>query len=200
MSTEDFEYLELRLDVIEDIDTDKAKDIIESLKKITQKPVILTNRTKKEGGFFEKSEEERINILADNAPLVEITDIELSTEETLRQKVIDNANKTIISYHNFDETPSREYLQKTIDDAFKIGDIPKIAVKPRAIEDTYTIIRLLMENDGIIAISMDKIGSYTRVMAPIMGAPVTYAAITDESAPGQLNIRTTSRIIKKLRN
>lgn len=199
LSEENFDYLELRLDVIDDIDTDKAKDIIESIKKITQKPIILTNRTKNEGGFFERSEEERIKILSDNAHLVEITDVELSTQEHLRQMVTDNANKTIISYHNFDETPSEDTLQETIDKSFEIGDIPKIAVKPHTMEDTYIILRLLMKNKGIIAISMDSIGSYTRIMAPIMGAPVTYAAITDESAPGQLDIKTTTLMIKKLK-
>jgi len=192
--------LELRLDVIPDITSSKANEIIKSIKEITQKPIILTNRTKKEGGFFEKTEEERIKILSDNAHLVEITDIELSTDEELRQRVIDNANKTIISYHNFQETPGKDRLQEIIDCSFKIGDIPKIAVKPNKMEDTYTILELLIKNQGIIAISMDKLGSYTRVIGPVMGAPVTYAAINNESAPGQLDIRTTSEMIKKLKN
>jgi len=192
--------LELRLDVIPDITSSKANEIIKSIKEITQKPIILTNRTKKEGGFFEKTEEERIKILSDNAHLVEITDIELSTDEELRQRVIDNANKTIISYHNFQETPGKDRLQEIIDRSFKIGDIPKIAVKPNKMEDTYTILELLIKNQGIIAISMDKLGSYTRVIGPVMGAPVTYAAINNESAPGQLDIRTTSEMIKKLKN
>ena len=200
LSEENFDYLELRLDVIDNIDTEKARDIIESVKNITQKPIILTNRTKKEGGLFEKTEEERIKILSDNAPLVEITDIELSTDKHLRQKVVDAANKTIISYHNFDKTPSEECLQQTIDKAFNVGDIPKIAVKPQSIDDTYVILRLLMKNRGIIAISMDDIGSYTRVIAPLMGAPVTYAAINAQSAPGQLDIKTTTEMIKKLKN
>lgn len=199
LSNEDIDYLELRLDCIKDITSDKAEDIIKSIKKITQTPIILTNRTSKEGGFFEKSEEERIKILADNAHLVEITDIELSTEKELRQIVINNANKSIVSYHNFQKTPSQDYLQEVIDDSFKIGDIPKIAVKPTKIEDTYTILQLLIQNKGIIAISMDKIGTYTRVMGPVLGAPITYAAINNESAPGQLDIKTTSEMIKKLK-
>ena len=199
LSYENVDYLELRLDVIEDITSSKATDIIKSIKQITQTPIILTNRTKKEGGLFDKSEEERITILLENAHLVEITDIELSTDEELRQKVIDKANKTIISYHNFEKTPDKEFLQEIIDSSFEIGDIPKIAVKPNKMEDTFTVLQLLMENNGIIAISMDKIGSYTRVMGPVMGAPVTYAAINNESAPGQLDIKTTSQMIKKLK-
>ena len=134
LSYENVDYLELRLDVIEDITSSKATDIIKSIKQITQTPIILTNRTKKEGGLFDKSEEERITILLENAHLVEITDIELSTDEELRQKVIDKANKTIISYHNFEKTPDKEFLQEIIDSSFEIGDIPKIAVKPNKLE------------------------------------------------------------------
>lgn len=187
------------MDVIKGITADLAKDIILSIKSITDTPIILTNRTPREGGFYKNDEEERVRILADNAALVEITDIELSTESSLRQQVIDNANKTIISYHNFDKTPSFDELQKIVHDAFAVGDIPKVAVKPDTIEDTYTLLKLLMENKGIIGISMGKIGSYTRVIAPIMGSPVTYAAIDKESAPGQLDIETTSEMIKKLK-
>ena len=130
---------------------------------------------------------------------MEITDIELNTEEKLRQQVIEKANKTIISYHNFQKTPSEEYLQEIIDQAFQVGDIPKIAVKPESMEDTYILLGLLMKNSGIIAISMTKIGSYTRVIAPLMGSPVTYAAIDTQSAPGQLDIDTTSKMIKQLK-
>ncbi|WP_256365391.1 type I 3-dehydroquinate dehydratase [Methanosphaera sp. WGK6] len=197
---QDVDYIELRLDVIENITSKKATDIINKIREITNTPIILTNRTKIEGGFFKGSEEERINILKENAPLVEITDIELSTNETLRQSVIDTANKTIISYHNFEITPSQNYLQDIITKAYKIGDIPKIAVKPLTLEDTFILVKLMMENKNMIGISMDKIGSYTRVLGPIIGAPVTYAAIDVESAPGQLDVKTTANIIKQLKN
>lgn len=191
--------MELRLDVIKNLTSQSAEDIINTIKELSDVPIILTNRTKDEGGFFNKTEEERIKILSDNASLVEITDIELSTNELLRQQVINNANKTIISYHNFEKTPSQEFLQNIIDEAVKIGDIPKVAVKPERIEDTYILLKLLMQNRGIIAISMGKIGSYTRVISPILGSPVTYASVNDESAPGQLDIETTSEMIKKLK-
>lgn len=198
IKNEEIDFIELRLDLIDNITSSYATELIEAVKEITPISIILTNRTKIEGGQFGGSEEERIKILSDNAPLVEITDIELSTDENLRQKVIDNANKTIISYHNFDKTPSSEKLQEIIDESFEIGDIPKIALKPNIIEDTYLLLRLLMDNEGIIAISMDQLGSYTRVVAPLMGSPVTYASVEKSSAPGQLDIKTTIEMIKQL--
>lgn len=186
------------MDTIKDITSQKATHIINKIKQITEKPIILTNRTPEEGGQFTKTEEERIQILIDNAPLVEITDIELNTEKSLRQKVIEKANRTIISYHNFEITPELEQLQKLVDQAQQLGDIPKIAVTPNSMEDTYTLLKLIMQNKGIIGISMQKQGAYTRIIAPLMGSPVTYASITKQSAPGQFDIKTTSQMIKKL--
>lgn len=192
-------YIELRLDVIEDITSKKATGIIERINDITDIPLILTNRTKEEGGFFCSGEENRIKILADNAPLVEYTDIELNTDEILRQHVIDNANRTIVSYHNFEKTPSHDYLSNIVSEAKGIGDIAKIAVKPLKLEDTYILLRLLMEYDDLIGISMDKLGAYTRIIGPLLGSPITYAAINDKSAPGQFDVETTGDILKKLK-
>lgn len=195
----DVDYVELRADVIKDVTSARVSYIINKMKSISDIPIILTNRTKIEGGFFQGSEEERIKILSDNACFVEYTDVELSTESTLRQKVIDNANKTIISYHNFNETPSFEYLENIVIKAKNIGDIPKVAVKPQKLEDTFILLKLMMKYRNMIGISMDKIGVYTRVIGPIIGAPITYAAIDSHSAPGQLDIKTTDEIIRKLK-
>lgn len=193
------DYIELRLDVIENITSALASNIITSIKTITDTPIILTNRTVKEGGYFKGSEKERISILKDNASSIDYTDIELSTDSKLAQQVIDNANKTIISYHNFEKTPSYEYLQDVIEQSRKIGDIPKIAVKPLTMNDTHTVLKLLMNNNNIIAISMDKLGSYTRIIGPVLGSPITYASLDTQSAPGQLDVKTTGKIIQKLK-
>ena len=73
-------------------------------------------------------------------------------------------------------------------------------MKPETLEDTFTLLKLVMNNRGMVGISMDKLGAYTRVVAPIMGSPITYAAISQESAPGQLNINETSSLIKQLKS
>jgi len=194
------DYIELRLDLIENIDSTLAKELIGQVKHITDKKIILTNRTKLEGGFFSGSEEKRIQILVDNAGLVDFVDVELFTDNNLRQKVIDAANKSIISYHNFSQTLDIESLQKIINQAFELGDIAKIAVKPNSIDDTYIIIRLLLENESLVAISMDDCGSYTRIISPILGSPITYASVGESSAPGQLDVDKTISMIKELKH
>ncbi len=56
-----------------------------------------------------------------------------------------------------------------------------------------------MNNDNLIGISMDDLGSYTRIVGPLMGSPITYASIEHESAPGQLDVNTTRCMIKTLK-
>lgn len=199
IKNEDIEYIELRLDLIDDINTHMAKELIGQVRHLTDKKIIITNRTKLEGGFFDGSEKQRIQILIDNAGLADIVDVELFTDKKLIQRVVDASNKTIISYHNFSQTMDIDSLQKIIDEASKLGDIAKIAVKPNSIDDTYVIIKLLLENDNLIAISMDKMGTYTRIIAPIIGSPITYASVGKESAPGQLDIHQTISMIKQLK-
>ena len=194
------DYIELRLDLIDNIDSTLAKELIGQVKHLSDKKIILTNRTKLEGGFFAGNEEERIQILVDNASLVDFVDVELFTDNNLRQKVIDAANKTIISYHNFSQTMDVESLQRIVNQASELGDIAKIAIKPNSIEDTYVIIRLLLENENLVAISMDDIGSYTRIISPILGCPITYASVGESSAPGQLDIDKTISMIKELKH
>ena len=197
---DDVEYLEVRLDKIADISPELAVDIIESVKEISDKKLIVTNRIQSEGGYFAKTEEERIEILIACAPLVEYTDIEYKTRREDLERVVEASHKSIISYHNFDTTPEEKVLQDIIDHAGSMGTLTKIAVMPESITDTYTIIRLLTKNDNLIAISMGETGKYTRVIAPIMGSPITYASIATDTAPGQLDVKTTSQMIKKLRS
>ena len=73
-------YIELRLDLVENINPQLAGQIIDKVKEITEIPIILTNRTEAEGGNNRLSESQRVEILIENAKKVEITDIELSTD------------------------------------------------------------------------------------------------------------------------
>ena len=71
------DFLELRLDLMSDYDLDV-------LLNSANKPCIVTNRTKREGGQFSGSEEERVGILkqAEDAG-AEYIDIETSTPKEL---------------------------------------------------------------------------------------------------------------------
>ena len=73
--------------------------------------------------------------------------------------------------------------------------LAKLAVMPQKMQDTLTVLEVVCRCENTIAIAMGKLGSYTRVVAPLLGSPITYASLEGEIAPGQLEIKTTREIL-----
>jgi len=189
------DILEFRIDTLENPDSSEIQQLIIDI----DHPIIATNRMKLEGGFFSGTEEERISILIKAAEYADIVDIELQTLDKLRGKVIKASKSNIISYHDFKKTPTFEELLDVVKKEKEIGDIAKFAVMANNYKDTLTVLKVLLEVQNTIGISMGEIGKYTRVVAPLFGSPITFASIDKESAPGQLDIETTRNILGNLR-
>jgi len=104
---------ELRLDYIKDINRENLEGILSK----RTKPVIITNRNKKEGGHFSGSEEERLNILKRAIELkADFIDIEISSGYEVISELIRDKKETkiICSYHNYKETPDIKELEDKI--------------------------------------------------------------------------------------
>lgn len=185
------DILELRIDGMESPNPQIVKEIIEEI----NFPTIATNRTKKEGGSFNGSEEERIAILEKACDVADFVDVELQTERNLIKSITDTGVKSIISYHNFNQTPDLDFLLDIVDQEKALGDIAKIAVMPNQLEDTLTILAILSHCDDTVAISMGELGSYTRVIASKFNAPFTFAVANDTTAPGQIDIDTMKALL-----
>ena len=190
------DILEFRIDGLDDPDPDEIKGLIKDI----NYPFIATNRTSKEGGLFDGSEEERIEILFEAAKYADFVDIELKTDENYRSKIIKVSKATIISYHDFKKTPSVTELLDIVKRESEIGDISKFAVMPENIQDTLVVLEVLSRVQNTIGISMGDIGKYTRVIAPLFGSPITFASLDKESAPGQLDVTNMRNILGKLGN
>lgn len=122
-------------------------------------------------------------------------DIEYESDETFRNELVHYAKAhnciAIISYHNFDNTPSIKELNDIIDNSFKWGaDRVKIATNALNQADCARVMALYENHKNLIAFCMGKIGTITRVAAPLLGADFTYAAINKAlaTAPGQLTV------------
>jgi 3-dehydroquinate dehydratase I len=191
------DLLELRIDGIIDPNPKMIREIIENI----AFPIIATNRPQSEGGSFLGSEKERINIVKSCCGLdhVEYVDIELQTNPCLRNYILTkckDANiKTIISFHDFNETPSLDRLLEIANQQKELGDIAKIAVMPKNLEDTISVLAIMSRCDDTIAISMGELGSYTRIMASKFNAPITFATGGDVTAPGQIDIETMKLLL-----
>lgn len=131
-------------------------------------------------------------------------DIDINTPDTYLSKLIQFAQikgcKLILSYHNFKETPSIENLIGTTDKLFSRGaSIAKIACMAQTQSDCAKVLSLYENYKNLVAFCMGTLGRVTRISAPMLGAPFTYATIGNlETAPGQLNYDQTETILDML--
>lgn len=185
------DVLEFRLDGLKNHDIGEIRDTIKEI----DFPMIATNRISSEGGSFKGSEEKRVNILYQCSDIVDYVDIELQTKDEYIELIQNTNAKTIISYHDFEKTPDLNEIMYIVDKEHELGDIAKVAFMPQDLEDTLTILAVLSHCEDTIAISMGDLGSYTRVMASKFDSPITFAAGTDVTAPGQIDIETMKALL-----
>jgi 3-dehydroquinate dehydratase I len=188
------DILELRIDALDDPNPELVSRIIKEI----NYPIIATNRRMDEGGFFKGSESERTEILLAAAKHADIVDIELQTPEEHIEKIVKASKSTIISYHDFEKTPSVDHLLDVVQRERAWGDIAKFAVMPQNISDTLKVLNVLSQVQDTVGISMGDIGRYTRVIAPLFGSPITFASLDNKTAPGQIDIKSTKNILELL--
>lgn len=114
-------------------------------------------------------------------------DIELEMPDKLRQNLIELAKShhciIIISYHNYDNTPTLPELKRIIKNCKEMeADIVKVACKVNHQRDLANLVALYAGGDKIIAFGMGEEGLITRLAAPLLGAEFTYASVDDDSA------------------
>ncbi len=188
------DLVELRIDALLDTDPQSVIHLMEEI----NYPLIATNRMREEGGYFMGSEDLRTEILVEVADHADYVDIELQTDSKYRSRVIQASKSTIISFHDFQKTPYLNELLEIVNKEKELGNIAKFAVMPQNMQDTLNVLEVVNREDNTIGISMGELGRYTRVVAPLLGSPITYASLGGESAPGQLDVKNTQEIIDRL--
>ena len=110
------DLLEFRIDFLLDPDPQKVIHLVEEI----NFPLIATNRTREEGGYFRGSEVERTDVLLEAADYVDFIDIELQTDAKYRSKIINASKSTIISFHDFQKTPPINELMEIVNEEKKL--------------------------------------------------------------------------------
>ena len=187
------DMIELRLDLV-----NEPIQAIKAVRLATTKPIIATNRLKTEGGMFQGSERERIELLLQAAPFADFVDIELLAEQ--RDEFMARVNKpVIVSYHDFLGMPDEDEMATILENMKKTGAIyAKIAVTPKNLRDNLRILGLLLDADmPLCMIAMGNIGRHLRAVAPLYGSVLTYGFVAKSLAPGQMSLAEL-RLSKKL--
>jgi len=176
------DLLEIRADYIRDPDLGR---IIAAGKK----PLIITVSPKQEQGKFTGTEEERIALLMQAIELgAEHIDVNFGCPATKDIIAGKKDTKVIVSYHNFEETPSDlDGIYTAIKETG--ADIIKIATCATKLSDNIRMCNLVKQSDTpTIALCMGPLGEISRILTPLYGAYLTFASQEQgrESAPGQI--------------
>ncbi len=197
------DVIEMRVDMFESLAPGHIADTFERATEKFQKSLLATVRDVSEGG--QQKIDDRLSVFRVVAPLSDAVDVEISSEETMRNVHDLVAGTPVVligSYHNFTATPDDDLLEEVIEKGRSLGaDVVKIAVMAKSRED---VIRLLMtaarhRERGIIALSMGDQGLPSRVVGPLFGSLLTYGYINRPSAPGQLSAAELSDILRRLK-
>ena len=164
-------------------------------------PLIFTLRSEREGGEPVQMDDDGIsNLCVDvcQSGQADFVDVEMSAPEAQTRNVLAaakaNDTQVVLSYHNFEETPALEELIAKFARAEALGgDIAKVAVMPRDLDDVLVLLQATLQASRetslpLISISMGELGAFTRAIGWYFGSAVTFAAGRESSAPGQLAI------------
>lgn len=208
------DIIEWRVDYFEEIDDfKKVMEAAKDIKKIIGcLPLLFTVRSEKEGGNpinLTNHQVSELVSLACECEDIDIVDYEIHNPEEnivkIKKATEQNNKLLILSYHNFQSTPSNADLLEILEKAEQYGaDIAKIAVMPRNHAD---VIRLFEVTDisqhelniPVATMSMNHIGAISRVAGWIFGSAIIFTIGEKSSAPGQIPIEDIRILIKTMK-
>ncbi|MDE6433296.1 MAG: type I 3-dehydroquinate dehydratase [Lachnospiraceae bacterium] len=203
--------IELRIDWFEHVtDWNEILSLLQRIRMIIGDIVLLfTFRSKREGGEkdIEVEQYRQLCEVVCSSGYIDLIDIEAYMEDGLLQEMCEIAHKNkvyvVASNHDFNLTPSTEDLVARLEYMDKTGaDIPKIAVMPQSERDVIHLLSATVayyEHGGtkpVITMSMAGIGGITRLSGEIFGSALTFAAVSQCSAPGQLELSDAKHVLE----
>lgn len=206
------DIVEWRIDFFEEVKKATAvASFSHELKQTLQKPLLVTFRSKREGGVLELSDaayfELYQEIIASGA--VDLLDVELFMPEEAVAELVAAAHKQAIKIvmcnHDFAATPPKEeIIQRLCSMQEKGADICKIAVMPNSAADVLTLLaateemKRLHAKQPLITMSMADKGVISRISGQLFGSAATFGIAKKASAPGQVPANDLYTILKTL--
>lgn len=195
-------WAELRLDYLEQPD-------LARLFRSHPGPVIATNRLPGEGGCWTGSEAERRRLLEEALGRgADYLDLELAADAAWRREIWERRGRAgiILSWHDFTGTPESSALEAILQEMLAAdAEVVKLVTMAQEPGDSLRLLSLIpiarAAGKEIIAFCMGPAGVWSRVVAPLLGAFLTFAPFTRDraSAPGQLTVTEVKRLFKMLR-
>lgn len=207
------DVVEWRVDWFEHVfEFDKVEDVLKELRTVLGNiPLLLTFRTKKEGGekAIDTKDYKELNLRAAKTGYVDFIDVEIFTGDDVVREIIDGAHaagvRVIASNHDFFKTPAKSDIIYRLRKMQDMGaDIPKIAVMPQSKRDVLTLLCATEEmvtdyaDRPIITMSMAGTGVISRLCGEVFGSSMTFGAAKKASAPGQMGVNDLNTVLDLL--
>lgn len=197
------DLMEWRIDYYTAGINDTSK-LIATAKKLREKlgelPILVTFRTKNEGGVLELNEDSYLNLVETiiKNRLGDAVDIELFHDEDQVKALVQEAHNynvvVIMSNHDFEKVPAKDVIEFRLKKMAEMGaDVPKLACMPHSANDVLTLLQATNDvhkeiDNPLITMAMGDIGKVTRVAGQVFGSSLSFGAVGKTSAPGQLSI------------
>lgn len=198
------DLLEVRVDLFKKVDLGSLEKDLKVIRQKIKLPIIATVRRKDEGGGHSYSERERLHLLKSLTPLIDALDIELRSKRIIGEVIREarlKRKKVLVSYHNLLKTPADEELENIVCQAKERGgDIVKIAARAKNKDEVARLMTFTYRCPGkpLVSISLGRVGTISRILAPFFGSCLTYGYVDSSAAPGQLNVSQLKQELKRL--
>ncbi len=181
------DVVELRVDGLADVGDAELRQ----LRRAIDRPVILTCRSRGEGGLFEGPESERLALLECGASAgFDYIDVEIAALEKAFPK--GNAN-LILSHHDFDGLPREPGA--LVEKAIELGaDVVKLAARVSSLDEAWTLASMgddvRKAGKAFVPVAMGPAGVAARILSARFDAAFTYAAARGgaPTGPGQVTL------------
>lgn len=204
------DIVEWRADFLQPESAAEGARIIEEIAlALSGLPLILTLRSPAEGGSTNLPDNWRLP-LAEAALAsghVDVVDIEVAGESPLHGTLDEYArNMGIlrIGSRHLDLTPSVAWMTEVLLQGRQRGYIPKLAVTAHNLMEASRLLEATAAARAhgllgpMITLAMGEAGRITRVVAPLFGSSATFASVGQPSAPGQMSLEATKRLLAVL--
>lgn len=178
---------------------------------LKDKLLLVTFRTKAEGGNVELNHEEYLRFIHTvlDTDCADLIDIEFFTAGTDLPELVADAHTAgaavVCSSHDFHKTPPcTELVSRMVQMQQAGADLPKLAVMPQSRTDVLELLSATAEMTNhhpetpVITMSMGALGAVSRLSGEAFGSAMTFANPGQASAPGQISLDVVNEVLDAL--
>lgn len=203
----DIDMVEWRMDCFIANTCEDWIDVLQSIRPLMKDFVLLaTWRSEKEGGRQNCTQYKELLTAVIYSGLVDMIDIELfQAEETVKFLIAAAHEKgiaVVLSNHAINETPDTQAMMIRLQAMYKMNaDIVKLAVMPKSINDVWRLLEVSSSFHEqyaqcyLVTMAMGKMGVISRICAELSGSIISFAALKEASAPGQLPCKQLKQLL-----